>query len=111
MPVVYRDEVTRVSLASLRTQLTPRVFKSLKTITLEHAGVRCEVAIEVATGAGCLPGERRWLRCPGCGSKVNVVAVVDGQWRGRCCAPWRHRGRVVPRLVSTTAKAVSAQRP
>ncbi len=91
MAVVYRDEITRVTLRFLRSQFPPRVFRKMTSVMLEHKGVQCEVAIRYGVSAGHFGGMRPWLVCPGCGTGCNVVAAYDGQWRGRCCVHWRHR--------------------
>ena len=89
MPVVYRDEVTLVSLKGIRTQVTPRAFKEMTSVTLEHDGVRCKVGFVSVVGHDKV--SRRFFKCPGCGTPATVLGAFDGKWRGRCCVPWRHR--------------------
>ena len=92
MSVVYRDVTPRVSLAALRVQMTPARFKATASVTLEHRGSRCTVAVDTAPGDGCV-ATRRWFRCPTCGGRANVLGFVDEGWRCRRCTPWRARNR------------------
>ncbi len=101
---IYRDSIGRCSLAQLRQNYPPRVYRALTSVRLDAAGVVAVVAIEKVATAGCIAGSRRWFRCPRCDGHVNVLGVVEGLgWVCRLCGGWRSRNR---RRVELDAAAV-----
>lgn len=95
MPVLYRDDVTRVSIAQVRTRFPRRIWKTLSTVLLEHDGVACEVSLAMSEGTGATGGNaQRWLLCPRCRGRARVLGCVAGVgWSCPACGGWRSRGR------------------
>lgn len=90
----YRDAVSRISIAHLRAQFAPRVFRALTSTTLSVNGVVAEVTLVDDVGAGFVRGPRRWFACPGCGRRANVLGAVEGLgWVCTHCGRWRSRNR------------------
>ena len=99
---LYRDEVVRVSIAQLRAQFMPRVFRALRSVELSHDGCSATAAIEIHGAPSCPGGARRWLKCPSCGRRASVLGVVDGAWRCPRCGGWRSRNRRATRHASAS---------
>ncbi len=91
---MYRDSVTRVSIAQFRAQFKPRAFRALTSVRLDVGGVVREVTLVNDAGAGFVKGTRRWFECPRCQRRVNVLGVVEGLgWMCPTCGGWRSRNR------------------
>ncbi len=88
-----REETPRVSVAQVRGQLLPRVYRALATVRLEHDGVASEVALVTVAGHGSVKAPQRRLGCPRCGRAVLVLGVVAGAWVCAGCGRWRSRDR------------------
>lgn len=93
----YRDAVRRVSIAQLRAQFTPRRFRTLDRVSLAVEGQETFVSVVTEVGTGQVNGPRRWLVCPRCMRRVNVVGLVEGVgWACRGCGRWRSRNAPRP---------------
>jgi hypothetical protein len=91
---VYRDAVTRVSIAQLRAQFTPRAFRALPSVRLDVGGMVMDATLVDDAGAGFVKGTRRWFECPRCQRRVNVLGAVEGVgWVCPRCGGWRSRNR------------------
>ena len=92
--MAYRDAITRVSIAQVRAQFTPRAFRALATVRLDVNGIVAEAVLVDDTGAGFVKGMRRWFACPRCQRRVNVLGAVDVLgWVCPRCGGWRSRNR------------------
>lgn len=93
---LFRDEVTRISLAQLRSRFPPRVWRELKTVRLEVNGCGADVALNHVKDRTVHGGVRRWMVCPSCGGLAGVLGCVPGRgWAcpRRGCGGWRGRNR------------------
>ena len=94
---LYRDRVLRVGLPQLKAKWKPRIFKTLRTVRLEHAGFAADVKLVRRTITGIPSGWRRYLQCPRCGALGDVVGCVppghgvEPGWACPKCARWRGR--------------------
>lgn len=94
-----REGTPRVSIATLRTQFKPSAYRTLTRVTLDHAGVACEVALVTIPAHGSVRAPQRRLVCPQCAKPVLVLGVVEGKgWVCATCGRWRSRDR--PRSVA-----------
>ena len=95
MPVLYRDEVARISLRRLAAEIPPRILRGKSQVRLAMGPHECEVEIVIASGAGAVR-QRRWFRCPRCGALAGTVGVAYGIWGCPKCLRWRSRRRRMP---------------
>jgi len=93
-PVLYREDLARVSLAGLRRSWKPSKWRELNAVRIEHGGHLAVVSIIVEPCPTAHGGTRRWLRCPSCGGRAQTLgchpelgwscaAARCGAWRGR----------------------------
>jgi hypothetical protein len=93
-----REDTPRVSIAQVRTRFKPSTYRALTRVTLDHAGVACEVELVVVPAHGSVRAPQRRLVCPRCSRAVLVLGVVEGKgWVCVACGCWRSRDR--PRSV------------
>jgi hypothetical protein len=101
MPVtLYREQISRTTIAQVKAQNAPRVFRKMTSVTLLHGVESCVVNLRRIDGHGCVT-KTTVFECPHCMRLVRVVAFTC--WGVRClrCAPWRSREYHVP----STARA------
>lgn len=106
---MFTDELAaRVSIASLRTALRPRHYKTMRAVRLTHGGVTCVVAIDVVAEPSCYGGQRRWFRCPRCARRTTVIGFSSYSTAVGCksCLSWRHRPGAVVAARAPHLKAV-----
>lgn len=104
--MLYTDEVVRVSLAQIRGQYRPAGYRDLKQIRLEVPGEAVLVDIVKAPLATCHGGFRRWMVCPRCRARVNVIGYAGTLGWGcarRDCLGWHGRNRRASWPKETTA--------
>lgn len=100
-----REDTPRVSIATLRAQFKPSVYRGLAAVRLEHEGVACEVALVTIPEHGSVKAPQRRMVCPRCARPVLVLGVVEGLgWVCTGCGRWRSRDR--PRSVAGTLRNV-----
>lgn len=94
---LYRDTVTRVTLAEIRLRFKPRVYASVRSVQLEHDGITANVELVRVADRTVPSGMRRFFRCPRCGrARANVLGAVPGVgWACAVCGGWRGRNRRV----------------
>lgn len=88
-----REATPRVSIAQVRGQLAPRVYRAMRSVRLEHEGVACEVTLTEIAGHGTVRNPQRRLVCPRCTGAVLVLGVVAGAWVCAGCGKGRSRER------------------
>ena len=98
--MIYRDQVTRMSLRQLRAQYAPRNFQQLDKVTLECGGASVAVKILRLVHPTVKGGTRRWFSCPSCQGKTTVLGLVkdvktgEPRWgcaRRTCGGGWHSR--------------------
>ncbi len=90
--MIRRSDVIRTSIAQVRTMFPPRVFDLMRSVQLRCGEVTVEVGIAVVAEPSCRSGQRRWLRCPACSKRTNVVGFFASDPRVfgcRRCLGWR----------------------
>jgi hypothetical protein len=81
---LYADEVPRVTLPMVRSQLAPRRFDALEAVTITLGGVSAEVKLARAPAPGCLVKPRVFFVCT-CGRLVSVLGFGYGRVGCRRC--------------------------
>jgi hypothetical protein len=112
---LYRDQVVRVSVRSLRSQFKPSVFRKLTVVTLDAGGGPVRISVVRVPERTCFAGERRiFLVCPHCANnRVNVLGWDGTRWGCMQCLKWRGRTRIratprIPKRVDTEARSFTA---
>ena len=109
MPVLYRDEVAKISLRRLAAEIPPRVLRGKSQVRLAMGPHECEVEIVLVAGVGAVR-QRRWFRCPRCGALAGTVGVgYDGVWGCARCLRWRSRRRRMPVVAPPHLSSVKAE--
>ena len=94
-----RELTLRLSIAALRAQFAPRIYRGLTSVRLEHGGIVCNAALITIPAHGSVKAPQRRLVCPQCAKPVLVLGVVEGKgWVCAACGRWRSRDR--PRSVA-----------
>jgi ribosomal protein L37AE/L43A len=88
-----REATPRVSIAQVRAQLAPRVYRAMTSVRLEHGDAVADVALVEISGHGTVRSPQRRMVCPRCERAVLVLGVVAGAWRCARCGRWRSRDR------------------
>jgi len=88
--MLYRDSVSRISLAQVRAQFTPREFRKLTSVTVRLGDAMFPVALVRTKGHGCITGDRVWWRCH-CGALAVTISIMCNGIGCRACTPWRSR--------------------
>lgn len=88
-----REATPRVSIAQVRGQLAPRVYRAMTTVRLEHGGVVADVALVTVPAHGSVKAPQRRLACPRCARAVLVLGAVGDGWCCAGCGRWRSRVR------------------
>lgn len=102
-----REATPRVSIAALRAQFKPTVYRTLTRVMLDHDGVACEVALVSIPAHGSVRAPQRRFVCPRCERAVLVLGVVEGKgWVCTACGRWRSRDR--PRAVQRALRDAAA---
>lgn len=98
---LYRDQVVRLSLRTIRARFPPRIWARMTAVHLEHQGARVAVEIIRVAAPGLPSGWRSAMRCPRCSVLVEVVGCVppncdsEPGWACPRCTKWRGRPRRV----------------
>lgn len=95
----YRENLTRVSMASLRSSFRPSLFRGLESVHLAHAGHEVDVRLVRETCPTAFSGVRRWFECPRCRGRCQVLGChPEFGWScpaaKRCVGGWRGMTRV-----------------
>lgn len=104
---LWIEEVSRISTAQLRAQFKPSEFRRLTEVSLRHGEARYVVALERASGYGCIRGGRVWFRCF-CGALAITVAITYEGVSCRVCRPWRSRGYAASRVMAPHVAPIKA---
>ena len=94
--MLLRQDVPRFSLAQVRAQFPPRIFKDLTAVSLKVGEVTFRAEIVREPDVNCRGGYRRWLACPSCGRTTTVLGVLPGAVQQLACfrcAKWREPPR------------------
>lgn len=75
--MIRRTDVTRLTLAQLRTSYPPRVFSAMKSVHIQCGESIVDVELAVLPECTRKSGARRWLLCPSCQRKTNVIGFVS----------------------------------
>ncbi len=105
---IYREDVLRVGLRSIRAQFKPSVFKQLDHVIVEAAFNPVRVNLLREAFASCKGGMRTWLECPGCKLRTGTIGFANGAWGCNRCQKWH--GRHNP-WTQRSGKRVSAPLP
>jgi hypothetical protein len=111
---LYRDQVVRLSVRSLRSQFKPSVFRTLNAVTLAGSGGPVRVSLVRVPERTCFSGERVFLVCPHCNNqRVNVLGWDGARWGCMRCLKWRGRNCVnlmtwTPKQAGTEARLFTA---
>ncbi len=73
---MYRDQVERLTLKQVAARFPPRVFRKLRYVLVEAGGIRVRVELIDEESVGSFSGRRRWMRCPRCYRRTQVMGLV-----------------------------------
>lgn len=102
----YADEIQRVSIARLKLDLGPARWRGTKVVHLDADGHEADVPLLDLPAATTFGGTRRFLQCPRCGGRAQVLGVVPGVgWCCASCGGWKGRAAVRARLLPEGGEA------
>ncbi len=112
MPI-YRDEVARFTLRTIRASFKPKAFSRLKTVRLVSGPFVADIELIRVLARGLPSGWRTMMKCPRCSRNADVIGCVpeglfaQAGWSCPKCSNWRGRPRKYSADLTTSNEAVT----